>query len=437
MLAEYLGTFKKVFLTSLALYKFLEMCSLFRFHSKMAIGCVAAVLAATFSASADDWMQWRGAHHDGTSREIGWLDHWPSEGPKILWKANVGLGFSSFVVRGDRVYTMGHGENVDTVFSFDATTGKEVWKQSYPAELGDKYFEGGTTGSPTLDGDRLYTLSRWGDLFCFEAATGKIIWTKNIQKETAVRVPDWGFTGAPFVHKDLLILNVGDAGMGVEKNSGKIVWKSADKNAGYSTPFPLQRGGEFLVVIGSAQSYVAVNPENGQEAWRVKWLTQYRVNAADPIISGDRMLVSTGYGKGAGLFDLSENPPKELWKSKVLRTQLNPGVLHGKFVYGMDGDTGDKGPLKCVEFETGKEQWAEPAMATGGLILVGDKLIVLSASGELVVAAASADGFKPIARAQVLGGKCWTAPVLANGRIYCRNSRGDIACVNVRPSRPN
>src|SRR3954470_25017335 len=144
---------------------------------------------------ADDWPQWRGPDRNGVSTETGWLDHWPEEGPKIGWKATGGLGFSSFVIRRNRVYTMGHGQYMDTVFCFDTDSGKGVWKYSYPAELGDKYFPGGTTGSPTLDGNRLYTLSRWGDLFCFEASNGKVLWSNNIQKETGTRIPDWGFTG--------------------------------------------------------------------------------------------------------------------------------------------------------------------------------------------------------------------------------------------------
>jgi outer membrane protein assembly factor BamB len=383
----------------------------------------------------DDWPQWRGPERNGTSKEKGWLDHWESQGPRIAWKANVGLGFSSFVVRGDRVYTVGHGDEIDTVFCLDTESGKEIWKQSYPSELGDKFFEGGTTGSPTLDGNELYALSRWGDLSCFDAATGKVIWQKNVQKETGVRVPDWGFAGAPLVQNDLLVLNVGEGGMGVDKKSGKVVWKSANENAGYSTPLPITLGGKALVILGSGQGYVAFEPKTGKEEWRVRWLTQYGVNASDPIIAHDKMFISTGYGKGAGLFDLAENPPKEVWKSKVLRTQLNAGVFADGFVYGMDGDTGNNGPLKCVEFATGKERWAEDKMGTGGLILADGKLIVLRASGELLVAPVSPEAFKPTARAQVLGGKCWTAPVLANGRIYCRNSRGDIVCVDVRPGK--
>jgi outer membrane protein assembly factor BamB len=393
--------------------------------------------AAWTSILGEDWPQWRGPQRNGISLESGWAFQWPDEGPKIAWRARTGLGYSGFVVADGRAYTAGHGAGQDTVYCFDAASGKEIWKHSYKAELGDKFFQGGTTGTPTIDGRRLYWLSRWGDLFCFDGASGKIVWEKNIQKETDFPIPDWGYTGAPYVHQQLLVLNVGEAGMAVEKESGRIVWKSAAKHPGYSTPVPLQGGADVagpLVVIGSAQSYLAVNPETGKEAWRVRWVTEYGVNAADPIISGDKMFISTGYGKGAGLFDLSQNPPKEIWKNKVLRTQLNAGVLWEGHVYGTDGDTEQKAPLKCVNFLTGKEVWSEPNIGTGGVMIADGKLIVLSAKGELMVLPASTNGFQLTARAQVLGGTSWTAPVLANGRIYCRNARGEVVCVDVRKS---
>jgi len=283
-----------------------------------------------------------------------------------------------------------------------------------------------------MDVDRVFWLSRWGDLFCFNVADGKVIWNKNVQTETKARVPDWGFTGAPLVLGDTLILNVGDAGLALDKKSGAIRWQSATKSAGYSTPLPLKQGSDTLAILGSSQSYVAVNANDGKEAWRIRWLTQYGVNASDPIIDGDRMLLSTGYGKGSALFQLGGAEPKELWKSKSLRTQMNGAVLYKGHLYGVDGDTTEKASLKCIEFASGTEKWKHANFGTGGLILADGKLIAISGTGELVVAPASPEGFTPAARAQVLGGKCWTAPVLADGRIYCRNSRGDIVVVDVR-----
>lgn len=384
---------------------------------------------------ASDWPQWRGPLMNGISAEKGWLDHWPADGPPVVWKAKVGLGFSSFAVNGRAAYTMGNDNNTDTVYCFEAASGKVLWKHSYPSDLGAKFFDGGTTGSPTLDGDSLYTLSRWGDLFCFEAATGKIVWSKNIQQETGLRVPTWGFGGAPRVHGNLLLLNMGEAGLALEKATGKVVWKSADKDCGYSTPLPVQINGTSVALIGSSEAYVAVDPATGAEKWRMRWLTEYGVNASDPVVDGDRVFISTGYGKGCALLKIGSGEPEVVWKSKAMRNQLNASVLFNGHLYGVDGDTTSKAALKCVEFATGAVKWTEPGLGSGALTVADGKLIVLSEIGELMVAPATPEGFKPTARAQVMGGKCWTVPVLANGRIYCRNGRGEVACVDARAEK--
>ncbi len=387
---------------------------------------VTLILTALFAvapfASADDWPQWRGPNRNGISQEKGWVDQFPQQGPAIAWKATVGLGFSSFVVGIGKVYTGGHADGSDTVFCFDAVSG-------------NKFFEGGTTGSPTLEGDHLYWLSRWGDLFCFDAATGKVVWNRQVAKETGARIPTWGFTGAPTVYKDLLILNVGEAGMAVEKATGKDVWKSGEGDAGYSTPLPVTRGGKTEILLTNSEAFLSVAPETGKPNWRMKWLTEYGVNASDPVPYGDKVFIASGYNKGCALIQpgaSAETEPEIIWKSRVLRSQLNAPVLVDKFLYGLDGDTTARVPLKCIEIETGKERWLQREFGTGGLVVADGKIIALSASGELMIAPVSPEAFTPSARAKVLTGKCWTAPVLANGLVYCRNSQGDVVVVDLR-----
>ncbi len=392
---------------------------------------LVALLAPALT-SADDWPHFRGPTRGGISVEKGWRGEWPASGPQPAWKAQVGLGFSSIVVSAGRAVTVGHADGKDTVFCFDAASGRELWKHSYAAELGDKFFEGGTTGTPTFDGARLYWLSRWGDLMCLDAASGKVVWEKNIAKETEAPLPMWGFTGAPLIAGNLLVLNIGEAGVGVDKSDGKVVWKSAPKDAGYSTPLPIEFGGTTFALFGNGTNYLAVNPVTGKEAWRFRWVTQYGVNAADPIVSGDHVFISSGYSKGGALLQLAGDEPKQLWKTKALRTQMNAAVLHDGHLYGVDGDTTETGSLKCIEFATGTEKWSQPGFGSGGVIIADGKLIALSGDGELSIAPASPSGFKPIAKAKVLGPKCWTAPVLANGLVYCRNSRGEIVVADLR-----
>ncbi len=234
---------------------------------RSSVSALFALLASAL-ASADDWPHFRGPTRDGVSTEKSWKAEWSADGPPVAWKAEVGLGFSSIVVAKGRAATAGHASGKDTVFCFDAASGKVLWQHSYPAELGDKFYEGGTTGTPTWEGGRLYWLSRWGDLICFEGADGKIVWQTNVQQETEAPVPTWGYTGAPLVQGNLLILNIGEAGAAVGKATGKLVWKSAAKDAGYSTPLPLMREGKTLAVLANSEHYVALDPQTGKEAWR-------------------------------------------------------------------------------------------------------------------------------------------------------------------------
>lgn len=384
------------------------------------------------TAVGADWPQWRGPERNGISAETSWNTDWKASPPKVLWKASVGLGYSSFVVADGKVYTTGHAGEKDTVFCFDAVSGKEVWKHTYPAELGDKYFQGGTTGTPTVAEGKLYHLSRWGDLFCFDAATGKIVWQKNIHEETGFKLPDWGYTGAPLVWEDLLVLNVGEHGVALEKATGKLVWKSADENAGYSTPLPYQQDGKTLLTMGSGRSYLAVEPRTGQKVWELRWTTSYGVNAADPIIHDGHAFISSGYNKGAALLKLGASEPEVVWKDRVMRNQMNACVLIGEHLYGIDGNEDRGGSLKCIEFKTGKAQWEEKSTGHGALTAADGKLIVLSESGELSLVKATPESYQHLGAVQVLDAKCWTVPVPANGLVYARNAAGDMVCVDLR-----
>lgn len=381
----------------------------------------------TAVASATDWPVWRGPNHDGISTE-------KLAGTKVtkLWGAKLGIGFASFTIADGRVYTTGHAEDKDTVFCFDEATGKEIWKHDFVAELGDKYYEGGTSATPTIENGRAYHLSRWGDLFCFDAATGKVVWQKNIQKETEANIPDWGYAGSPLVHGDLLILNVGKSGTAVEKASGKLVWKSDKASSGYSTPLPITVNGKPQIVLGSGRAYKGVDPTAGTVLWEHTWSTSYGVNAADPILSGTKLFISSGYNKGCALLDLASAEPTEVWRSRVMKNQLNSCVLIDGHLYGSDGDESKTSSFKCIEFATGTEKWSEPGIGFSSLTAADGKLIIMTAKGELIFAKANPSKFEPLSRTTLLSGRCWTAPVLANGRLYVRNAAGLMLCVALK-----
>lgn len=385
-----------------------------------------AALLSPQALPATDWPIWRGPDRNGISNETGW--ELPAD-PQPLWEAQVGLGFSSFSISEGRVITTGHADGQDTVFCLDAKTGKELWKHSYPADLGDKYYEGGTSATPVFEEGKAYHLSRWGDLFCYDAATGAIVWEKNVQKETGADLPDWGFAGAPLIQGHLLILNVGKAGLAVEKATGKTVWKSETNPAGYSTPYPITWGGKKLAVIGSAEAYLAVEVETGKQVWSYRWNTRYGVNAADPILTGDQLFISSGYNKGCALLKLTDGEPEKVWENKSLKNQFNSSILLEGHLYGIDGDQNSRCALKCVRLADGQELWDAKEVGFGSLTAADGKLIVLTSKGEVIIAKATPDSFDVITRAQILNGKCWSAPVLANQHLFARNSEGRVVCI--------
>lgn len=391
---------------------------------------VAGLLAAG-NLQAADWPNWRGPERNGYSQESDWDQSLGQGSPKIAWKADVGTGFASFVTGGGRVYTTGNSDDEDTLFCFDEASGKMLWKHSYPADLGAKFFEGGTTGTPTLEEGRVYQLSRWGDVFCLDAESGKVLWQTHVQEKTEARVPDWGFSGAPLAWEDLLILNVGEAGTALDKATGEVVWKSGTKSAGYSAPLPYQFDGKAAVLLGSARAYLAVEARTGNVLWEFPWRTSYGVNAADPVVKDGLVYISAGYNKGAALLKPVHAEPEVVWQNREMRNQMNPPVLVGDHLYGVDGNDG-KAVFKCLEFGTGETKWENSEIGSGSVLVAGGKLVILSESGELFVAKPNPAKFEPEAQAKILSGRCWTVPVLSNGFLYARNAEGRVVCVDLR-----
>jgi outer membrane protein assembly factor BamB len=393
----------------------------------------AAITLACPQLQADDWYRWRGPHANGVSTETNWRHDWPGSTPKIAWRAEVGTGFSSFVISDGRAFTVGYADEQNTLFSFDATTGKLCWKYAYAATLDDRDFEGGSTSTPTVDGDRIYMLTRPGALLCLQAADGQLLWEKQMAEVAEVRLPGWGFAGAPLVVGEKLILNMGESGVAVNKKDGSLLWSSSNKEAGYATPVLVERGDAKQVLLASSRAYIGVDLETGSQQWIERWLTSFGCNAADPIVHEGKMFLSSGYNRGAALYQLGGPKPELIWKSKEMQNQLHSSLLFEGHLYGIDGNMEAGARLRCLVWSTGEVKWSEDELRPGGLAFAGGKLILLTDSGELVIAAATADGFEEQARGQVLNGKCWTVPVLSNGLLYCRSVDGQVACVDLRP----
>lgn len=382
---------------------------------------LAAAVAVLSRSEAADWPQWRGPQRNGVSQEAG-LKPWSAGGPRRLWSAQIGEGYASVSVVKNRVYAMGNSGGRDTVFCLDANSGKVLWKHSYRQGAGDY---GGPRSTPAVDGSVVYTLSRDGIACSLGSADGRVIWQKDLRRELGLEVPQWGFAGSPLVHAGKIIYNLGTSGVALD-GRGKVVWKSGRGKSGYASPVPYSIGGQKGVALFTANSLAGVDPNTGRVLWQHPWQTSYDVNAADPVIAGETIFISSNYGRGCALLRLAGGRPQVVWENRNMRNHFNSSVYAARAYYGNDENT-----LKCLDAATGAEKWRmRGGLGKGGLMVAGGKLLVLTERGELILANATPAGYQELSRTRVMGGTCWTHPVFANGKIYCRNHEGELVCLS-------
>ncbi len=398
--------------------------------SSVSLATIAAVLLLVTSVRAEDWPQWRGPRQDGISRETGLLDRWPEKGPPELWRVPLGSGFSAVSVVGSRAYTCFGAADGDFAACFNVADGKTIWK----TRLGD-LFEGGEysdgpRATPTVDGARVYVLGGQGALRCLDAADGHTVWGHDLLNEFGGKRPEYGFAASPVVIGDMLVIVIGAGGgkslAAFDKAGGKVLWTALDDKLGFSTPREVTVDGvpELIVLMGEA--LVSVSPADGKELWRVPWKTEQNANVATPIVAENRLFVSTGYGTGCALFELSAKGGKpaaeKLWANKDMKNYIATSVLLDGYLYGFNDNK-----LACLDFKTGKRKWQASGFNRGSLLVADGKLIVLGASGTLALAEASPQSYHEISKFQFCDERTWTVPTLSAGRLFVRNEK-ELAC---------
>jgi len=382
------------------------------------------------SCLAADWPQWRGPKRNGISSET--IAPFPPSGPKLLWSASVGTGFSAISISQGRLYTMGNTNEHDIIWCLDAATGREIWKHTYASRLDPQYYEGGPGATPTVEDGKVITISKWGTVLCLAAATGSKVWEHNLWDE-GIRSNRWGFAGSPLIWHDLVILNAGSTGTALERATGRMAWFNGTNPAGYASPALVNINGKEIVLIFAAKHLVAVDPKTGRELWRHPFETGYDTNNSDPLVQGDKVFISS-FTRGCALLRIHLDRAEVVYEKDVLHNHLSPGILFGDYVYAFNGEAKTKTDFRCLHLPTGEVKWTTKTPAFGSLIGLGEnRLLILSDKGELTLAAASPEEFKPLARAQVMGGICWTPPTIAHGRIYVRNAKGVLKCFETIP----
>ena len=380
------------------------------------------------AAQAGDWPQILGPQRDGIVTNEQLATDWSGGGPQDLWQRPVGDGFAGPAVVDDRVVIFHRVGNEELLEALDAKTGKSLWKQAFATSFQSGYSsDSGPRCTPVIHDGHVYAYGGGGNLHCVALETGKTLWSRDLFGD--FKAPD-GYFGAgssPLPVGDRLLVNVGGDGAGIvalSAETGKTLWQATDERASYSSPVLAKLRDQELAVFITRLNVVAVTPENGKEVFRMPFGARGpTVNAANPLVLDGRLFLSASYGVGATYVDVRAGEPKIVWESDdVMSSQYSTSVPRGDYLYGVDGRA-DFGPtrLRCFEARTGKVAWTEEDFGMASVILVGDQLLCMKTAGELVLAAASPEGYQQRGRAKLLDGTCRALPALSNGRFFVRN----------------
>jgi outer membrane protein assembly factor BamB len=394
----------------------------------------AVVLCALFlfglSVSAHDWPQFLGPQRNGVYAGPPLATAWPASGPKKLWQKTIGTGFAGPVVAGDRLILFHRVNDEEVVDALDARTGAPRWHYAYRTTYRDDFgFDEGPRAVPVVAQNRVYTFGAEGQLHAIDFATGKEIWGVDTMRRFKVRKGYFGAAGSPLVDDGRVIANVGGEGnngiVAFDAGTGAVLWTATNHEASYSSPVGATFGGKKAAVFFTRQGLVALDPTNGsvrfQKSWRSR--SQASVNAATPLVVGDLIFVSATYETGAALLRVKDDALNEVWSGdEVMSNHYATSVAHNGILYGFHGRQEFNPSFRAVDLNTGKVRWSEDRFRAGTVTLAGDTLVILRETGELILAAASPQAFRPIARAQILPPALRAYPALADGLLFVRNS---------------
>jgi outer membrane protein assembly factor BamB len=392
------------------------------------------LLALVFTLSANEfysqsWNQFRGLNRDGKSNDTEIFNNWTDQKPELIFKKEIGEGFPEIVVD-DHCFYLYAGDTLNEIlYAYDVNSGDEKWS----TVIDSIYFEpdgwghGGRT-TPVIDGERIYCLSGKGKLKALDIKNGKQLWVVDLMKEYGSTIPRWGFTSSPVLVNGKLVLEVGGvndrAYVAFNASDGKEVWAYGNGAASYNSPLVIDLEDKTNIVFVIDTMLISLDTD-GNEIWK------YRMPIQGPIamplfIGANRFFIGTDGIPGGFICEVKDNKVTEVLQTNSLQTNWSTAVCHDGYIYGIH-----KVKLQCISAETGELKWTSRGFGKGSLIIIGDKLLVLSDQGMLKMVEATPELYKELGSLKVMSGKSWTAPSYSNGRIYVRNLT-EMSCYQIK-----
>ena len=412
--------------------------------------------ASDTGAPGQDWFRFLGPTLDAKSSEVGIRTDWSDGRLPIVWQVPVGEGYSMPSVADGRLFLFDrHGDRA-RLSCLDSRTGQEIWRSEYSTDYVDHYgYSGGPRASPVVDGDRVYVFGAEGLLRAHRVADGSLIWELDTTDRFGVVQNFFGAGSTPIVEGKLLIAMIGGSPPGspslwsgelrgnesgivaFDKLTGEIVYTNSSELASYSSPvvttiadrrwgFALARGG-----------LLGFDPATGEIDFHFPWRSKKieSVNAASPVVDGNRVLVTESYGVGSALLAVEpggyelvrKDPPR---RGQSLASHWSTPILHEGYLYGCSGEKSGQADLRCVDFETGEIQWSQKLGSRLSLLYVDGHLVVLTERGGLALVRAMPESPQLVTQTRypdLLGYPTWNAPILSHGILYVRGAKNLLA----------
>jgi len=395
----------------------------------MILPAVVALLPLALHGA--DWPGFLGPKGDGLSAETGIRKNWNESAPKMLWSVPLtDGGYAGPSVAGGKVFVIDHKDAEDVVRAIDVTTGKDVWTYGYEDKKAANY--GFSNSTPLVLAGKVYVNSRLGLVTCLDEKTGKKVWDKNIRATFNGKIPRWAYAISPFIDGNQLIVCPGgpDASVvALNPLTGDTLWKGGGSDVpGYATPVMVTAGSRKLYIVFTGVSLIGVDAADGKLLWRLPWETKYDVNGATPIVMGNTIFITSGYGHGCALVEFSATEAKILWENKDLQSRFGTPLYFEGHMFC----TEDSGNLTCMDPKTGKVAWKQPGFEKGGAVGIdGVALVFDGKGGELAMVKLSAEKYQELGRCKPLGGQSWTAPIISDGKLIVRNN-GTLASFSLK-----
>jgi outer membrane protein assembly factor BamB len=390
-----------------------------------------AVIVTVQTVSAQDWTQWRGPNRDGVAKDFAAPTVWP-EKLKLVWKTEVGSGYSSPVVSKDRAWIHTRKGEEEVVSCLDLKTGNVVWSKNYAVVFTKNQYATqmgkGPHSTPVLHDGKLFTLGVTAILSCFDAATGDLKWRKDLGPTDQSKL-FCGTAFSPVVDQGNLIVYAGDDIKGgsmfaFDPATGRERWKWTGEGPGYASPIVVELEGARQIVTMTDKSVIGVEAKTGKLLWRLAWPDEWNENIVTPTLYKN-LLILSGVRKGTVAVQVTKNgaewTTKEVWRNPEIAMYMNSPVLEGDHLFGMSAKR--KGQYFCLEAATGKVLWTTEGREgfNAAILNTKDALLILNSDANLIVAKKSAKGFEQVAKYSVADSATHAHPVIVGKKILVKD----------------